>query len=1414
MYKRKSRTPKIGLSPARLVTSTPVSEAAAIENIPFELPTTSQKRKEVDIEKNNASVKRHRPCVSRSYFEEVVTNSGYVFQDGDTTNELSRDQAIFARDVTYYLKKNPLYPKNVENFIEDFEKYCNENSNFKKVLTHTKTSADCKDARGNMQESLVRLLLSIDCLQPRLSEFLLEKVGEFAMTGDEDPDSTTDTPWIRIILRQMRQLEHIVDGKTLNGHLFEVLDAAPLAVVAGLRQNLDLNPSGGIDSSNQILIISTLEKGALRYPKVAEVWLKAILNSHSSSDVNPLDIAVLLLLHSSTKNRKKQVQGVLRNRIKGGIITEAVVEKTFTTLLAAVKTYVKTAIAMATVLLRSPEPAVSYLGSVWFKQMLMHLEHYERRDVIQELLLLIGTGGISLSNLALAVMAGVESCHLLQHIFVLMGLLDNLQDMDLIQVGQVMDLLCSIVYGDGADSTHQDEIHMLIRKHLSSSNVTLKQKGVVGAVMALKHLAISDSESLCDGRSTPSSVDSHLSGRAGRAKELLELVMESVQNHEVCVGLLFDQLAVAVCSCSNLDGSFLKWIAEKTADKFQDYYVKEYLDVSRNGCPQFSLELLEDDYEDVICVDIEGVLKLEKSESSKGDEQKQPLSVMIPQFRLLRSLQFRISNSLESVDGLLGCFVAMPKDLNDLIDDFPRLNHEEQILVLDSLFYCINWFRELVNAFSLLRDQEMQVKVLRRIENIIDLQELLAKGLGYAKSLEYKPPRCHFYADVKSPLQDKPKKPSSTEKKKAKGGGRGKKKGAANTTAADENAAMPGEPKNTATGEVDLSLYKGFFRELDMEVFVSLSKNFVTDKKNAEDGEPVLYPKGLLFLLNDYVTKLDHCLPSTVKRISSLATTNQATLVGYANLDRIASPVIARRAMKLLTYILKKLELTGQYCQELLELNDGIHDGPEMFKEGSAEVKLCFGVLLQAVASTLGWTGFHSNTYSSLLKDCLCAIASRQNKEATNTTSVKELVHVSCEYFLGYATRTLHLTAAENLMRVMQILSNFAPAEAEPRRKLVEICRGFLSRQWHTLDGLPESGGVYNCHLEALVKTYLTSVDDKLSVVGSTSKWVEEEVKNLQNKDSTLTTFPTITKLNFPILYRNLWNALRIGAQQALESSSNNAAKFKVWHSVCSTMATLTSIIREHDHHANRLAYIKSLAGGRQVRDGRTSAESEQHCGRPQTARSAAVVERVRNLVMADHRLTVREIAKEVGVSKDSAHAILRDDLNMNRVAAKFVPKLLSLEQKDLRRDVAQDLLDTANTDPGFLNTVITGDESWVYGYDPETKRQSSQWKHPESPRPKKARQVRSKIKVMLTVFFDVRGIVHHEYAPEGQTVTKEYYHDVLRRLRDAVGRKRPDMWTANNWHLHHDNAPAHSSTLSWPNMELQPFANLPTLQT
>ncbi|PNF26463.1 hypothetical protein B7P43_G15372 [Cryptotermes secundus] len=185
-------------------------------------------------------------------------------------------------------------------------------------------------------------------------------------------------------------------------------------------------------------------------------------------------------------------------------------------------------------------------------------------------------------------------------------------------------------------------------------------------------------------------------------------------------------------------------------------------------------------------------------------------------------------------------------------------------------------------------------------------------------------------------------------------------------------------------------------------------------------------------------------------------------------------------------------------------------------------------------------------------------------------------------------------------------------------------------------------------------------------------------------------------------------------------------------------------------------------------------ADSEQRSGRPSTSRNADVIEKVRTLIMEDRRLAFREVADEVGISRGSANTILTEDLGMRRVAAKFVPKLLSPEQQQLRLEVAQDMLECANRDPEFLKTVIIGDESWVYGYDPETKVQASQWKHPTSPRPKRARQVRSNVKVILTV-------VHHEYAPLGQTVNKEYYQEFLRHLRDAVRRKRPELWDARN---------------------------------
>ena len=82
----------------------------------------------------------------------------------------------------------------------------------------------------------------------------------------------------------------------------------------------------------------------------------------------------------------------------------------------------------------------------------------------------------------------------------------------------------------------------------------------------------------------------------------------------------------------------------------------------------------------------------------------------------------------------------------------------------------------------------------------------------------------------------------------------------------------------------------------------------------------------------------------------------------------------------------------------------------------------------------------------------------------------------------------------------------------------------------------------------------------------------------------------------------------------------------------------------------------------------------------------------------------------------------------------------------------------------GYVDNV-----SWVYDCDIETKAQSSQWRHPEEPRPKKACHVRSNVKVLLTVFLDSNSAVHHEFLPQVRTVNKEYYLKVKSWLREAI---------------------------------------------
>ena len=209
-------------------------------------------------------------------------------------------------------------------------------------------------------------------------------------------------------------------------------------------------------------------------------------------------------------------------------------------------------------------------------------------------------------------------------------------------------------------------------------------------------------------------------------------------------------------------------------------------------------------------------------------------------------------------------------------------------------------------------------------------------------------------------------------------------------------------------------------------------------------------------------------------------------------------------------------------------------------------------------------------------------------------------------------------------------------------------------------------------------------------------------------------------------------------------------------------------------------------------KEGKEQVEDDHRSGRPSTSRADENVERVRQTVRSNRRLTVRMTAGELGMNSEKVWSIITEDLGMRKICTKMVPRLLNEGQKERRVQVCQDILRQLKTEPNLLKRVVTGDESWIFKYDPLTKRQSLEWKSALSPRPKKARVFKPKIKVMLIAFFDVHGIIHAEFLPQSQTINQHVYKNTLRRRMRSVRSKRRELWETRSWLLHHDNTPAH----------------------
>lgn len=209
---------------------------------------------------------------------------------------------------------------------------------------------------------------------------------------------------------------------------------------------------------------------------------------------------------------------------------------------------------------------------------------------------------------------------------------------------------------------------------------------------------------------------------------------------------------------------------------------------------------------------------------------------------------------------------------------------------------------------------------------------------------------------------------------------------------------------------------------------------------------------------------------------------------------------------------------------------------------------------------------------------------------------------------------------------------------------------------------------------------------------------------------------------------------------------------------------------------------------------GEMSVEDDARGGRPKEAVTDENIKKVHKIILNDRKVKLIELAETLKISKERVGHIIHEYLDMRKLCAKWVPRVLTIDQKQQRCDDSEQCLAIFNRNKDeFFRRYITMDETWIHHYTPESNRQSAEWTGREEPKPKRGKMQQSAGKVMASVFWDAHGIIFIDYLERGQTINSEYYIALLERLKDEITNKRPHL-KKKKVLFHQDNAPCHKS--------------------
>ncbi|XP_068568031.1 Fanconi anemia group D2 protein isoform X2 [Cebidichthys violaceus] len=942
-------------------------------------------------------------------------------------------------------------------------------------------------------------------------------------------------------------------------------------------------PSAGSSQDSVTLTLDGI-KSAVRFQKIiSEAWLKAIESVDKEEDQKVVDLLVLFILHSTNANQSRRgAERVLKGKVRTGLIQEALLQRTFRDYAQVMRGYFPSILALAQGLLRSPDPCVAPFGGHMYRHSFTAFDSYCQQEVVGSLVTHVCSGVGGEVDAALELLCGLvtekPSEMSLYAVFV-KGILDYMDSLTPQQIRRLFHLLSSLAFGQQQQGSHiQDDMHIVIRKQLSSTVPKYKRIGIIGAVRIVGSMG-------AVGRKGKESQNGSLPQETLRqVTALLELVKSSSESSPEAAALYYDELANLVLS-SSLDPQVQQTIGKSVIDDFQVDFVVD-LGPEISGSFPFPPRVMYDlEVQGSIVINLLPLLA--KDLQTKGEQQSQTTKAhkrvsplcLSPFFRLLRLCEHKLhQGDLDEIDGLLGCPLILT-DM-DALEKFESLSKADREFFCSLLFHAINWFREIINAFCEQKETEMKMKVMTRLQNITYLQSLLERAL--AETPGYVPPVANF--DGESP--DGVTLGSAAPVNKAKKDGTGKKRKAPGKNSSESSSQLeetneaektqqeqPEKEKEIRQG-VSLVSYRQFFRELDVEVLDVLqcgllSRSLLDSELHTKVREEVLLgPAELVFLLEDMHRKLEFSLTAAPAKRPPFFKGRTDKSVGFSHLQQRSSEDIASYCVRLLPALCSHLENCHNYFQTLLSENNGVVDGPATDVQEHHLMSSGYQLLLQVLNTTFSWSGFSQPGRRSLLKKALGVLAERLKEESGDLT-LGQLVKHGLEYLVNFRSTMPSLSSALCLSQLLSTVSEKGGNPAAYREETASLAKRFLRQDWVTASGVKERGNKFNEALHTLLRIYLEHVDDVLKAVEEISGVGIPELINA-SKDESSASWPTLNRQTFLVFYKVLMAELekairKIPAGTVSDNTEAQSEKLLTWTLAVKNLHVLVDLVKVFD---------------------------------------------------------------------------------------------------------------------------------------------------------------------------------------------------------------------------------------------------------